>query len=68
MTTPQDCSVGLGVESVYGTAVARTRWFEFLDESFNFVKNVKQGWACASGPELPAPAAASSRPLRAQGT
>lgn len=43
MTTPQDCSVGLGVESVYGAAVARTRWFEFLDESFNFVKNVKQG-------------------------
>ncbi|WP_206689906.1 hypothetical protein, partial [Streptococcus pseudopneumoniae] len=43
MTTPQDCSVGLGVESVYGTAVARTRWCEFLDESFNFVKNVKQG-------------------------
>lgn len=43
MTTPQDCSIGLGVESVYGTAVARTRWFEFLDESFNFVKNVKQG-------------------------
>lgn len=43
MTTPQDCSVGLGVESVYGTAVARTRWFEFLDESFNYVKNVKQG-------------------------
>ena len=43
MTTPQDCSVGLGIESVYGTAVARTRWFEFLDESFNFVKNVKQG-------------------------
>ena len=43
MTTPQDCSVGLGVESVYGTAVARTRWFEFLDESFGFVKNVKQG-------------------------
>ena len=43
MTTPQDCSVGLGIESVYGTAVARTRWFEFLDESFNYVKNVKQG-------------------------
>ena len=43
MTTPQDCSVGLGVESVYGTAVARTRWFEFLDESFNYVKSVKQG-------------------------
>lgn len=43
MTTPQDCSVGLGVESVYGTAVARTRWFEFTDESFNYVKNIKQG-------------------------
>ncbi len=43
MTTPQDCSVGLGIETVYGTAAARTRWFEFLDESFNYVKNVKQG-------------------------
>ena len=49
MTTPQDCSVGLGVESVYGTAVARTRWFEFLDESFNFVKNVKQGVGLRAG-------------------
>ncbi len=37
MTTPQDCSVGLGVESVYGTGVTPTRWFEFLDESFGFV-------------------------------
>ena len=43
MTTPQDCSIGLGIESTYGTAVARTRWFEFLDESFNYVKNIKQG-------------------------
>jgi len=43
VTTPQDCSIGLGIESTYGTAVARTRWFEFLDESFNYVKNVKQG-------------------------
>lgn len=43
MTTPQDCSVGLGVESVYGTGVTPTRWFEFLDESFNYAKNVKQG-------------------------
>ena len=30
MTTPQDCSVGLGVEYVYGTAVARTGWFKML--------------------------------------
>ena len=43
MTTPLDCSVGLGVESVYGTGVTPTRWFEFLDESFNYAKNVKQG-------------------------
>jgi len=43
VTTPQDCSIGLGVESTYGTAVARTRWFEFLDESFNYVKSIKQG-------------------------
>ena len=43
MTTPQDCSVGLGVESVYGTGVTPTRWFEFLDESFGYSKEVKQG-------------------------
>ena len=55
MTTPQDCSVGLGVESVYGTAVARTRWFEFLDESFNFVKNVKQGVGLRVGSRVARP-------------
>lgn len=43
MTTPQDCSVGLGIESTYGTAATRTRWFEFLDESFDWSKNIKQG-------------------------
>jgi len=43
MTTPQDCSVGLGIESVYGTGVTPTRWFEFLDESFGYSKEIKQG-------------------------
>ena len=43
MTTPQDCSIGLAVESTYGTGVTPTRWFEFVDESFNYSKNIKQG-------------------------
>lgn len=43
MTTAQDCSVGFGVETTYGTAVTPTRWVEFADESFDLKKNVKQG-------------------------
>lgn len=43
MTTAQDCSVGLGVESTYGTGVTPTRWFEFISEDLDFRKQVKQG-------------------------
>ena len=43
MTTMQDCSVGLGVESTYGTGVTPTRWLEFVDESLDFNKEIKQG-------------------------
>lgn len=43
MTTPQDCSVGLGIESTYGTPVTVTRWLEFVSEGFGWTKNVVQG-------------------------
>lgn len=43
MTTFQDCSIGGAVESTYGTGVTPTRWWEFVDESLDFNKNVKQG-------------------------
>ena len=49
MTTPQDCSVGFGVESTYGTGVTPTRWLEFIDESLTFAKNVKQSPALRVG-------------------
>lgn len=53
MTTPQDCSVGLAIESVYGTAVTPTRWFEFTEESFGWDKNIKQAQALRVGSRLP---------------
>lgn len=43
MASTQDCSLGFGVESVYGTPVVQTRWVEYLDESLDFKKNIKQG-------------------------
>lgn len=43
MTTTQDVSVGIVPESTYGTGVTVTRWLEFVDESLDFRKNIKQG-------------------------
>lgn len=43
MTTPQDCSINLGIESTYGTGVTPARALEFTDESFDWQKHVKQG-------------------------
>lgn len=43
MASTQDCSIGIGVESTYGTGVTPTRWFEYIDESLDFNKNIKQG-------------------------
>ncbi|TCJ23021.1 phage tail tube protein [Nocardioides jejuensis] len=43
MAGTQDCSIGIAVESTYKTYVAPTRWYEFLDESLDWNKNVKQG-------------------------
>ena len=43
MTTMQDCSVGIGVESVFGTGVTPTRWLEFVDEGLDYQKKTVQG-------------------------
>lgn len=43
MATPYDCSINVGKESTYGTAVAGTTAYEFTDEKFDYKPNRKQG-------------------------
>lgn len=43
MATTQDASVGLKVETTFGTAVAVDRFYEFTNESFDYDKTVVQG-------------------------
>jgi hypothetical protein len=43
MTTSQDAAVGAGTETTFKTGVTPTRWFEYVDESIDWNKNVKQG-------------------------
>jgi len=43
VTTSQDVSVGIGVETTYKTSVTPTRWFENVDESLDWNKSIKQG-------------------------
>ncbi len=43
MTSTQDASLGVAVESVYGTSVTPTRWCEFVSETLDFKKVPKQG-------------------------
>lgn len=43
MATFQDSSIGLVVESTYGTPVTVTRFPEFTDENLDWKKNIKQG-------------------------
>src|SRR5512139_3848926 len=43
MTTFQDCSLTMGKESTFGTGVTPARAFEFIDESLDFDKGIKQG-------------------------
>lgn len=43
MASVQDASIGIGVESTYKTGVTPTRWFEYLDESLDWNKSIKQG-------------------------
>ncbi len=57
MTTQQDCSVGLAIESTYGTPVTPTRWYEFTDEKFEWKPTRKQG----EGLRVAAPLARASR-------
>jgi hypothetical protein len=43
MTTFADCSINVGKESTYGTAVAGTTAYEFNSEGFNWLPNRVQG-------------------------
>jgi hypothetical protein len=43
MAALSDASVGFGVESVFGTPVTVTRWYEFTDTDLDVNKNVQQG-------------------------
>lgn len=44
MSTTQDSSVGISVaEAAYKTNTTASRWFEYMDENFDWAKNVKQG-------------------------
>lgn len=43
MASTQDASVGIGLESTFKTGVAPTRWYEYVDESLDWNKNIKQG-------------------------
>lgn len=52
MANTQDCSVGIGVESTYGTVVTPTRWYEFLEEGFQFKPMRKQGAGIRVGGRL----------------
>lgn len=49
MATFQDSSLGLAVESTYGTVVTPTRFLEFTDENLDWKKNVKQGMGLRVG-------------------
>lgn len=53
MATFQDCSVGFTAESTYKTYIAPTKWVEFIDESFDFKKGVKQGEGLRVGGRVP---------------
>jgi Phage tail tube protein len=44
VVTSQDASVGISaVEAAYKTNTTASRWFEYIDESFDWKKNTKQG-------------------------
>lgn len=43
MSTTQDASIGGAIETVYGTGVTPTRWWEFTEEDLDWNKTVVQG-------------------------
>lgn len=49
MAALPDASIGIGVESVFGTPVTVTRWYEHLSETFDYDKTVKQGMGLRVG-------------------
>ena len=49
MATFQDCTIGIGLESTFGTSVTPTRWLEFLEESLDYNKNITQGEGLRGG-------------------
>jgi len=53
MVTFQDSSVGVVAEGTYKTYVAPTRHIEFLDETLNFNKQIKQGQGLRVGDRFP---------------
>lgn len=53
MATFQDCSVGYAAEGTYKTFVTPTRWVEFVDESLDWKKTVKQGQGLRVGSRVP---------------
>lgn len=63
MGTMQDCSVGLGEETVYGTGVPTTKFPEFLDESLKWDPTFVQGAGMRVGSRV---ARASRRTLGKQ--
>jgi hypothetical protein len=43
MASTQDCSIGIIPEATYKTPLTVTRWLEYLDESLDWNKSIKQG-------------------------
>lgn len=64
MTTVQDCSIGIGLESTYNTKVTPTRTLEFLDENFQSKPDFKVGQGLRVGRRFPL----SSRRVRTENT
>ncbi len=43
MVSTQDCSIGFANEAAYKTNTTVTRWVEYIDESIDWQKSIKQG-------------------------
>lgn len=53
MTTQQDCSIGLAVETTWGTSVVPSLFLEFLSESLDVDLTLSQGKGLRAGAILP---------------
>jgi hypothetical protein len=69
VASTQDCSVGFVAETTYKTGVTVSRWVEYLDESLDWNKNIKQGKGLRVGSRVARSARrVSCRPLTAAAT